>query len=176
MAYRGCKSGRKLNLTEKDWDWVYDRLYDPRHLTYKPAPSFLGDVSDCMIFHNNSHKTYSQIKNPKPPYKRYLAHRLSFWYHKGIDPGRKLVMHLCDRPRCINDEHLELGTQSENLKYAERDGLVINPFIKFNYQDYGEMCWLYFHGGYTQVEISKMYSVDKSMIYRHLRQYRELGG
>lgn len=51
-----------------------------------------------------------------------LAHRFSWSLANGADPGELQVMHLCENPPCVNPAHLELGTQSENLKYAVRNG------------------------------------------------------
>lgn len=47
------------------------------------------------------------------------AHRLAYCNDKGIDIesiNRKVVMHLCDNPSCVNPEHLKLSTQEENIK------------------------------------------------------------
>ena len=43
------------------------------------------------------------------------AHRLSYEISKGEIPHGMVVMHTCDRPACINPEHLMLGTQMENV-------------------------------------------------------------
>ncbi|AIM51247.1 endonuclease [Lelliottia phage phD2B] len=45
-------------------------------------------------------------------------HRIAYCNANGINPedlGRKVVLrHKCDNPRCINPEHLEVGTHKEN--------------------------------------------------------------
>lgn len=53
--------------------------------------------------------------------KMIAAHRLSYELHKG-DPGRFYVLHECDNPRCVNPEHLRLGTQQENMQDMQRRG------------------------------------------------------
>lgn len=44
------------------------------------------------------------------------AHRLSYELSKGPIPKDMVVMHTCDRPACINPEHLVLGTQKNNME------------------------------------------------------------
>lgn len=43
------------------------------------------------------------------------AHRLSWQMHRGLIPDGMVVRHTCDTPACINPDHLEIGTQLDNI-------------------------------------------------------------
>ena len=51
-----------------------------------------------------------------------LAHRLAYLAQHGAIPAGLLVLHKCDNRRCINFEHLRLGTNKDNSDDKIRKG------------------------------------------------------
>ena len=53
---------------------------------------------------------------------KFQAHRLAYEFFVGPIPAGKIVMHTCDRPRCVNPDHLRVGTQADNMRDKMQKG------------------------------------------------------
>lgn len=58
---------------------------------------------------------------------RVYAHRASFQEFVGPIPDGMMVCHKCDNPRCINPEHLFVGTGSDNMRDCTNKGRNFRP-------------------------------------------------
>lgn len=54
----------------------------------------------------------------------YGAHRVSYEYFKGRIPKGKIICHKCDNPKCINPDHLFVGTRTDNYWDARKKGHI----------------------------------------------------
>lgn len=59
--------------------------------------------------------------------KNIDAHRVSYLLFKGDIPKNMYVCHTCDNPKCVNPNHLFLGTHSDNMKDAFNKGRLNIP-------------------------------------------------
>lgn len=71
------------------------------------------------------------------------AHRMVWEECFGDIPDGLLVLHRCDNKWCVNPEHLELGTQKENLRQMSERGRSLrgerNPKTKLTDVQIGEI-------------------------------------
>lgn len=79
----------------------------------------LPEGDGCWDFKKTGHNGYGQIKGNG---KQLLAHRLSYEYFYGIDPGELFVLHRCDNRSCVRPDHLFLGTHTDNMNDAINKG------------------------------------------------------
>lgn len=54
--------------------------------------------------------------------KNYAASRIIFELYYGPIPHGMYACHICDTPRCVNPEHLFIGTAKDNVHDAWRKG------------------------------------------------------
>lgn len=79
------------------------------------------DRDDCWLW-NGSKDRYGFFKKDG---KQYLAHRVSYLHHHGEIPVGFVVRHKCINKHCVNPEHLELGTHTQNNgEDRARDGTI----------------------------------------------------
>lgn len=63
---------------------------------------------------------YGTIRRPSGGDEK--AHRVSWELHSGPIPSGLVVRHKCDNTGCVRPDHLELGTQKDNVRDALERG------------------------------------------------------
>lgn len=104
------------------------------------------------------------------------AHSGSVWTHRkayceangvSLDSIKGLhVLHSCDNPRCINPEHLRLGTHQDNMddrRIRQRGGRAT---AKINFEIAEQIRADYSTGDYTQRELAAKYSIGQYIVSR----------
>lgn len=59
--------------------------------------------------------------------RQAYAHRVSYFVFNGPISEGLLVRHKCDNPCCVNPEHLEVGTQKDNMQDCKKRGRLSAP-------------------------------------------------
>jgi len=89
----------------------------------------INESNGCWEFTGALRNGYGTIKIKN---KLYLAHRISWELNFGIIPIGLFVLHKCDNRKCVNPDHLFLGTQKDNMKDAFSKGRIKIPINKNN--------------------------------------------
>ena len=96
-------------------------------------------------------------------------HRLVYCTHAGVSLVSikgLMVLHACDNARCINPEHLRLGSHQDNMddRRIRRRGGRATAKIDFNTAE--AIRTAYATGSYTQRELAAQHGVGQYIISR----------
>jgi hypothetical protein len=100
--------------------------------------------------------------------KRIMAHRASYMAFVEMVPDELCVCHKCDNPKCVNPNHLFLGTKKDNAKDMVKKGRSLsrygaeNPNHKLSSKD----VLIIRKSNYSLPELGRKFNVSPNTIFR----------
>lgn len=86
----------------------------PKYIHFQSGVSYTGDGKDCWIWTGCVGTSgYPQLSSSG---KTIFMHRWAYEEFIGRIPDGMSVLHRCDVKRCVNPEHLFIGTQRDNIR------------------------------------------------------------
>lgn len=91
-----------------------------------PLPASRPELGPCWLWtgaanpHGYGQLTVGSTRDGNR--RREIAPRLAYRLHHGTLPADMDVLHHCDTPRCVNPDHLFLGTAGDNMRDASTKG------------------------------------------------------
>jgi hypothetical protein len=145
----------------------------------------IGEIDECwewkgsLLTSNKEDMQYGCFTWPDK--KIRLAHVASYVFFKGSIPKRKgkkrlCVCHTCDNPKCVNPNHLWLGTYKDNVKDSVSKGR--HKGWSYHHVSYGEdntsskltnklaakIRAKYATGKYSQQRLADKYEIHQTLV------------
>jgi hypothetical protein len=127
-------------------------------------------ISDKGCFECTSHSGRSNYPTVSYYGKQIDAHRFVYEQMYGDIPEGLVVRHKCDNPKCINPEHMELGTIADNNRDIWDRGRENVTSRSFNEEQLSDILERLAKGE-KQTDIAKGYGVSTSTI-NHIKTRR----
>lgn len=111
--------------------------------------------------------------------KSVATHRVAYELYVGNIPEGMCVCHHCDNPKCVNPDHLFLGTHTENMRDCRNKGRRPLPITrgerhagsKLTEEQVKEIRSRY-PGSKSQSELAREYGVAQTEIWRIIHRVR----
>lgn len=103
--------------------------------------------------------------------RNYQTHRASYELHHGTIPEGMVVRHKCDNKLCMNPEHLEVGTQRDNIQDAIDRGHMASKLTEKDVEFIRSSTL-------SQRKLGKMLGVSPTVIWhvKHGNKWRHVNG
>lgn len=170
MAYNNSSLNLTVGVTMFECVYCHidsDRKYHGSYcsLKCKLLSGVVIQENGCWIYRKSSSGSYSKVRWES---KWISAHRASYEVFKGSVEDKKWVCHTCDIPKCINPDHLFVGSASENRKdavFKKRAALGENsPLAKYTDHQVEEIRLLR-QEGFTYERLVRIFNCSMAYIY-----------
>jgi len=138
-----------------------------------------NDISGCHEWSASvNNKGYGQFHVRMEDGKKRMvrAHRLAWMIKNGDIPERMLVLHKCDNPKCVNPDHLFIGTNQDNMDDMNKKGRGKPPEIKYgDTHSRAKLTWKdvdcirHIGSRLTQRKLAEIFGVDQKTIFPILK-------
>lgn len=129
-------------------------------------------LSKVVLVESGCHEWQSTIK--KDGYGQFWfrgvpakAHRVSYMLQVGEIPEGLMVLHKCDNRKCVNPDHLYLGTAKDNIRDRNERcpwfGRMKTPFAAIQ-----EIRKLYATGEFSQQFLADRFGVHQTQVSRYV--------
>lgn len=125
-----------------------------------------GPISSC------GYGNFSVGGKLSPDYRQWPAHRYAWTITYGAVPAELNVCHKCDNRRCVNPNHLFLGTDVDNMndkvakgRQAKGDSSGLSKLLERDIATVIEM----YNGGMLQREIGENFGVSQAVVSSVIR-------
>jgi hypothetical protein len=164
MAHRfGCSTSQISRIMHNDrWSELdehqsEDELFWSRAIKGKRVVN--SDLGEC--WETSRERQLISYRNHKA-----LAHRTAYTIQHGDIPEGMLVRHKCDNDKCINPEHLELGTHKENMEDRSKRGRTCKGAQHHSAKltDTTALEIYNLRGSETMTEVAKRFGITKQIV------------
>jgi len=121
---------------------------------------------ECWVFQGaKDGDGYGQFMHD---YRNYRAHQFALLLAGVTVPPGRVTRHLCNNRACVRFDHLQVGTQAENIADAVAAG-TLNP-RKMTPEQESEISQSYVRGKVTLRELAEMHGISKSQVNRIVKR------
>ena len=127
-------------------------------------------IGDCIVWIGAESEGRGRFRADG---KAHLSHRFLYERALGPIPNGKVVMHACDNGLCVKLQHLDIGTQKQNIRDAQAKGRLVGnrtrtrPLRKISANDVAAIRVRHAAGSNAR-DLALEYGLSEGHVYRIL--------